>query len=74
MEHAVDMLLHIREQANYLVSLNPTYIPAIPPTAERNIEEKENVLPPQISGRYPPANKPIVIVRYISFFESIWIY
>lgn len=51
--------------------LNPSQMPAIPPTVEKMIEENEKASPPHSAGMKLPAAEPIHIPIQISDFDPI---
>jgi len=46
----------------------------MPPTALKIMEEKEKVLPPQISGIMPPSVEPTMTPTKITLLDSIIFY
>jgi hypothetical protein len=54
--------------------LKPKYIPAIPPTALRRIEEKESTDAPHNIGMYAPTVDPIPMPIHINDFEDIYVF
>ncbi len=56
---------------DYSPNLNPSQIPAIPPTADRMTDENENMLAPQSEGTQLPTNEPTANKMKMSFFRSM---